>query len=98
MFFPSIIFFKAGELGSAVGELEKLNGLPADVAVDWLKDAKSRLTADEVRYRLCVSAYRTWGRVCLLPLLLLGWSRLGHAYAKEEVYLLPFSCFISPLQ
>lgn len=39
---------KAGELESAVGELEKLSGLPADVAVDWLKDAKTRLTADEV--------------------------------------------------
>lgn len=35
---------------SAVGELEKLKGLPADVAADWLKDAKSRLTADEVQY------------------------------------------------
>lgn len=39
---------KAGELESAVGELEKLSGLPADVAMDWLKDAKTRLTADEV--------------------------------------------------
>ncbi|CAN0124888.1 unnamed protein product, partial [Hapterophycus canaliculatus] len=38
---------EAGELESAVGELEKLDGLPADIAMDWLKDAKSRLTADE---------------------------------------------------
>lgn len=40
---------QAGELKSAVGELEKLKGLPAEVAKDWLKDAKVRLTADEVR-------------------------------------------------
>ncbi|CAN0214945.1 unnamed protein product, partial [Laminaria digitata] len=37
----------AGELKSAVGEVEKLSGLPADVAEDWLQDAKTRLTADE---------------------------------------------------
>ena len=40
---------QAGELKSAVEEVEKLRGLPADVAKDWLTDAKTRLTADQVR-------------------------------------------------
>lgn len=44
-----VCHYQAGELKSAVGEVEKLSGLPADVAEDWLKDAKTRLTADEVR-------------------------------------------------
>ena len=40
---------QAGELKSAVKEMEKLQGLPADVAQDWMRDAKVRVTADEVK-------------------------------------------------
>lgn len=38
---------QVGELSSAVGELEKLEGLPKETVRDWLKDARTRLTADE---------------------------------------------------
>lgn len=43
-----LIRLQVGELKSAVGELEKLQGFPADTVRDWLADAKSRLLADEV--------------------------------------------------
>lgn len=43
-----VYVFKAGELKSAVREMDKLKGMPADIARDWTKEAKVRLTADEV--------------------------------------------------
>ena len=44
-----LVVRQAGELKSAVKEMEKLQGLPADVAQDWMRDAKVRVTADEVK-------------------------------------------------
>ncbi|CAM9968432.1 unnamed protein product, partial [Choristocarpus tenellus] len=40
---------EVGELASAVGELDKLKGLPAETIRDWLSDAKTRLLADQAR-------------------------------------------------
>ena len=39
-------YLKAGQLGEAVAELEKLSGEPANVAKPWLDDAKARLAAN----------------------------------------------------
>ena len=38
---------QVGELGSAVGELEKLEGSPRATVRDWLADAKTRLAAED---------------------------------------------------
>lgn len=58
---------QAGELRLAVGELEKLEGLPKETVKDWLADAQTRLRADEalrvIRCRASLLSAKHLGKV-----------------------------------